>query len=135
MIRPNWSADDRQPLWHMPWHRPSIGNGVRLLPGAFVWGNGVIGDHAIIMPNSVVYADVPPRAIMVGNPAAFADVACDCGEPLECGHWANVVTEMPSGAKHLVPLQADMEITCPKCRQTYRAGDICELVVWNTDEV
>ncbi len=51
---------------------PVIGNGVHILPGAVVAGAIRIGDGAVIAANSVVLADVPPRALMVGAPARIA---------------------------------------------------------------
>lgn len=64
---------------HHPVHE---GDGVRVAPvrlGRNVWlGRGVIvlpgvtiGDHAVIAAGSVVFADVPPREVWRGNPAAF----------------------------------------------------------------
>jgi acetyltransferase-like isoleucine patch superfamily enzyme len=41
----------------------SIGSGATILP------NLVIGEHAIVGAGSVVTRDVPPRAIVAGNPA------------------------------------------------------------------
>lgn len=48
---------------------PVIGNGVRICPGAKIFGNITIGDNAIIGANAVVIRDVPENAIVAGVPA------------------------------------------------------------------
>lgn len=54
---------------------PSIGNRVFIGPGAVVVGGGLVGDEAMIGANSVVNFDVPPRAVVVGNPAVVISTA------------------------------------------------------------
>ncbi len=51
---------------------PVIGDSVHILPGAVVAGKIHIGNGAVIAANSVVLADVPPLALMVGAPARVA---------------------------------------------------------------
>ncbi|WP_253897420.1 CatB-related O-acetyltransferase [Pseudocitrobacter vendiensis] len=46
-----------------------IGNDVRVHQGSIISAGVSIGDGAIIYPNSVVDTDVPPYAIVAGNPA------------------------------------------------------------------
>ena len=48
---------------------PVIGDRVYLGPGAAVLGAINIGDDALIGANAVVIRSVPPRAVVVGNPA------------------------------------------------------------------
>ena len=48
---------------------PVIGDRVYLGPGAVVLGPIEIGDDALIGANAVVIRSVPPRAVVVGNPA------------------------------------------------------------------
>ncbi len=49
--------------------RPTVGNHVRILTGAIVFGNIHIGDHSIIGAGAVVGKDVPPNCTVAGNPA------------------------------------------------------------------
>lgn len=46
-----------------------IGNGVRICPGAKIFGKITVGDNAIIGSNAVVTTDVPENAIVGGVPA------------------------------------------------------------------
>ena len=48
---------------------PVIGDRVYIGPGAAVLGPIEIGDDALIGANAVVIRSVPPRAVVVGNPA------------------------------------------------------------------
>ena len=48
---------------------PAIGDRVYIGPGAAVLGPIEIGDDALIGANAVVIRSVPPRAVVVGNPA------------------------------------------------------------------
>jgi acetyltransferase-like isoleucine patch superfamily enzyme len=64
----------------------SIGGGCTLLPGVRV------GEHAMVGAGAVVTRDVPPHAIVVGNPARLIGYVCECGAKLgesgrcpECG--------------------------------------------------
>ena len=49
--------------------RPWIGNNVDFGANVTCIGNITIGDNAIIAAGSVVVKDVPPNAIVAGNPA------------------------------------------------------------------
>lgn len=51
--------------------RPTIGNNVRLMTGATVFGPVTIGDDVTIGAGCVVNRDVPPRCTVVGNPAVI----------------------------------------------------------------
>lgn len=50
-------------------NRPIIGNNVRVLTGAKVYGKITIGDNATIAPNAVVIKNVAPHSIVGGIPA------------------------------------------------------------------
>lgn len=50
---------------------PIIGDHVELATGCKVIGNVVIGDNAIVAPNSVVVKDVEPGTVVSGVPAKF----------------------------------------------------------------
>ena len=47
---------------------PTICDGGVVYPGAVVVGGIIIGEHATIAPNSFVNFDVPPHALVIGNP-------------------------------------------------------------------
>jgi len=51
---------------------PSIGNRVYVAANAVVVGKISVGDDAVIGAGAVVTRPVPPRAVMVGNPATIA---------------------------------------------------------------
>lgn len=50
---------------------PIIGNHVELTTGCKVIGDVVIGDNAIVAPNSVVVKDVEQGTVVSGVPAKF----------------------------------------------------------------
>jgi serine O-acetyltransferase len=49
--------------------QPTVGDHVILLDGAKAMGPVVIGDRAVVAANALVLHDVPPDAIVVGQPA------------------------------------------------------------------
>lgn len=57
-----------------------VGRGVTLGANATVVCGHSLGDYALIGAGSVVTKDVPPHAVMVGNPARRIAWACRCGE-------------------------------------------------------
>lgn len=48
---------------------PRIGNGVQIGAHVVILGDITIGDGAVIGAGAVVIRDVPPRAVVAGNPA------------------------------------------------------------------
>lgn len=62
----------------------------------------VIGEHAMVGAGAVVTKDVPPYALVYGNPARQAGWACECGLPLRFG---------------------GEEAQCRECEQRYRRID------------
>lgn len=48
---------------------PRVGNRVYMGPGSIIIGDIEIGDDALIGAGAVVVKSVPPRAVVVGNPA------------------------------------------------------------------
>ncbi len=80
----------------------TIGAGARIGPGL------TIGAYAMVGMGAVVTADVPPHALVVGNPARIRGWVCICGRPLpggasdaasSCAHGARdrTVTEDGTG--------------------------------------
>lgn len=61
----------------------ALGSSVTILCGI------IVGEYAVVGAGSVVTRDVPPHAIVFGNPAEFRGYACRCGrklgEDLRCG--------------------------------------------------
>lgn len=57
--------------------QPTVGDDVVLLDGAKAMGPVVIGDRAVVAANALVLHDVPPDAIVVGQPARVAKMRAD----------------------------------------------------------
>lgn len=57
----------------------TIGANATILPGI------VIGEHAFIAAGSVVTRDVPPYALVMGNPAIQRGWMCECGTKFQPG--------------------------------------------------
>ncbi len=55
----------------------SIGANATILPGL------TVGDHAMVGAGSVVTHNVPPHALVYGNPAKNRGYICECGKKLE----------------------------------------------------
>lgn len=55
----------------------SIGGAAVLLP------NITVGEFAMVGAGAVVTRNVPPYALVIGNPARFKDWVCQCGQPLK----------------------------------------------------
>lgn len=53
---------------------PTLEDHVVIFPGAKIIGNVHIGSHAVIGTNAVVINDVPPYAVVAGNPANVVSV-------------------------------------------------------------
>lgn len=77
-----------------------VGRGVSIGANATIVCGVRIGHDALIGAGSVVTRDVPPHALMMGNPARQRGWACRCGARLE----------------EVSPSQ----LTCPECGRRYR---------------
>jgi len=62
-------ANDPHPLCTKCMQGPTIRAGARVGIGAKVMPHVVIGENALVGAGSVVLSDVPPRAVVAGNPA------------------------------------------------------------------
>jgi UDP-2-acetamido-3-amino-2,3-dideoxy-glucuronate N-acetyltransferase len=59
-----------------------VGRGASLGAGAIVLTNLVIGEWALVGAGAVVTRDVPPYALVIGNPARRIGYVCKCGRRL-----------------------------------------------------
>lgn len=73
-------ANDPHPLCTKCMQGPTLRSGVRVGVNATILPHVIIGENALVGAGSVVTDDVPPRAVVVGNPAR---VVCDVDD-LEC---------------------------------------------------
>lgn len=75
----------------------TVGEGATIGAGAIIGPGLEIGAYAMIGMGSVVTADVPPHALVFGNPARVRGWVCTCGHPRDadaaadarcrrCGH-------------------------------------------------
>jgi UDP-2-acetamido-3-amino-2,3-dideoxy-glucuronate N-acetyltransferase len=62
-----------------------VGKGVTIGANATIVCGHTLGEYALIGAGSVVTKNVPPHAVMVGNPARRKAWACRCGEVLPAG--------------------------------------------------
>jgi UDP-2-acetamido-3-amino-2,3-dideoxy-glucuronate N-acetyltransferase len=87
-----------------------IAIGASIGAGAIVVAGCDVGAHAMVGAGSVVTHDVPPYAVVVGNPARRMGWVCVCAERLvdSAGHTA-------SAEKY----SADQEFLCPACDRRY----------------
>jgi UDP-2-acetamido-3-amino-2,3-dideoxy-glucuronate N-acetyltransferase len=67
------------------WDRTLVDDGASLGAGSVLVAPVRVGRHAMIGAGAVVTRDVPPHAIVVGNPARIVGWACECGETLVRG--------------------------------------------------
>lgn len=69
--------------WLLP---TSVKQGATLGAGAIILPGITIGEFAMIGAGAVVTKDVPPHALMLGNPAQRRGWVCQCGQPLTFRH-------------------------------------------------
>jgi len=53
---------------------PKIGNNVIIYPNSVLFGDIEIGDNAIIGAGSIIFFDIPPNAVVAGNPAKIIKI-------------------------------------------------------------
>jgi len=47
---------------------PKIGNNVTIYPNSIIFGDVTIGENSVIGAGSVIFKDIPPNSVAVGNP-------------------------------------------------------------------
>lgn len=82
--------------------------GVTIGANATVGPGITLGEFAMIGMGTVVTKDVPPHALVVGNPARFAGWLCTCGHPIERGRDAAQT--------------AVRDVACERCERRFRMG-------------
>ncbi len=66
------------------WLAPTlVKEGASLGAGAVILAGVTIGQYALVGAGSVVTKDVPPYALVVGNPARLQGWVCQCGQSLQ----------------------------------------------------
>jgi len=65
------------------YERTLVKRGVSIGANATVVCGHTVGEYAFIGAGAVVTKDVPPHAVVVGNPARIRGYACKCGEVLK----------------------------------------------------
>ena len=67
------------------WERTVVEDGATIGAAAVLVAPVRVGARAMVGAGAVVVRDVPPNAIVAGNPAAIHGFACACGERLARG--------------------------------------------------
>ena len=93
---------------------PTIGNDVWIADGAVIYGGVIIHDGAVVAGNAVVTKDVPPYAVVGGNPAKILKYRFDdeIVKRLQETYWWELDHDMI--CKELAPLINDIEKFCEK---------------------
>lgn len=63
--------------------RTLVKRGASIGAGAVIVCGNTIGEYALVGSGSVVTKDVPPHALVVGNPARQIGWVCECGRKLD----------------------------------------------------
>ena len=87
-----WPADDprsprlpqvRERYTNHDWLVPTlVKHGASIGAGAIIIAGTTIGEFAMVGAGSVVTKDVPPHALVLGNPARVRGWVCQCGQRL-----------------------------------------------------
>jgi len=64
-----------------------VKQGASLGAGAVILAGITVGEFAMVGAGVVVTRDVPPYALMIGNPARVHAWVCQCGQPLRFQGW------------------------------------------------
>ena len=86
--RPDWRThpgDDKSPPWEIV--KTVVEDGASIGANATILCGITIGENAMVGAGAVVTKDVPPHALVVGNPAKVRGYVCDCGRKLDAKRW------------------------------------------------
>lgn len=72
-----FSMSEHAPMNHNPKSPPVIGNDCWICDDVVIYGGVKIGDGSVVAGNSVVTKDVPPYAVVAGNPARIVKYRFD----------------------------------------------------------
>lgn len=94
--RPDWEdhdGEDRMAEWEIV--RTVVEDGASIGANATILCGITIGESAMIGAGAVVTKDVPPHALVYGNPATVQGYVCDCGRKLDprmfCAHCKKTI--------------------------------------------
>jgi acetyltransferase-like isoleucine patch superfamily enzyme len=77
-------AQARRRYKNQSWLVPTlVREGASLGGGAVIIAGTTIGEFALVGAGSVVTRDVPPYALVTGNPARVRGWVCQCGQPIK----------------------------------------------------
>ncbi len=89
--RPDWKVhpgENKSPEWEVV--KTTVEDGASIGANATILCGITIGSYAMVGAGSVVTKDVPPHALVVGNPARLRGYVCECGRKLDdhfsCAH-------------------------------------------------
>jgi UDP-2-acetamido-3-amino-2,3-dideoxy-glucuronate N-acetyltransferase len=87
-------------------YRPTVvGRGASLGANSTIICGHTIGEYAFVGAGAVVTKDIPPHALVLGNPARLVGWMCRCGVKLASGP------------------RSPVEATCAACGATYGSSD------------
>lgn len=83
------------------WDRTYVEDGASLGAGCVLVAPLRVGRCALVGAGAVVTRDVPPHAIVVGNPARIVGWACECGETVARGERKPDAADCPGCGRSL----------------------------------
>lgn len=86
-----------------------VRRGASLGAGAIILGGVTVGEYALVAAGAVVTKDVPPHALVKGNPARQSGWVCQCGLPLRLEGGTAVCGECGLGFREEVSLSGGVD--------------------------
>ena len=93
-----------------------IRSGATIGANATIVCGNTIGEYALVGAGSVVTRDVPPHALVIGNPARIVGYVCECGERLE---FFDSKEDMIGHCYSTRPNVKECIGKCPKCKKRF----------------
>jgi acetyltransferase-like isoleucine patch superfamily enzyme len=94
--RPDWrryEGEDRMAEWEVV--ETTVEDGASIGANATILCGITVGAYAMVGAGAVVTKDVPPYALVYGNPAQLHGYVCDCGRKLDakrrCAHCKKTI--------------------------------------------